>query len=148
MNHKEIIEQALAQGAALTFEDIAKIAGYTDTERQWAQIFWDSAFNSSWIYLSDDAIINWMGYEINKDTISNFNRRMVSSYTKDVVYKEVEKTHPLVKKYFESHSLLITNGNRKKYYIVTGHTFKKMLMKANTAKGNETEQLAELTYFF
>jgi len=132
------IEQKNAECDDVTFEEIAKIAGYTDEEKKWAMIFWDSAFNNSWIYLSDEAIVDWMGYKAAKNTNSNFYKEMKKKYTTDIDYKEVTNKHMLIKNYYKTSAEKFLDGNGKKYYIVTGTAFKKMLMRASTKKGEQT----------
>jgi hypothetical protein len=90
-------------------------------------------------------ITNDMGYS----KLSNFYSQVLrTQYTENTDYKEVEANDPYVLSYVEfeknSECLLIsigkskhTGGKKPKYYLVTGRTLKKMLMKAKTKRGDD-----------
>ena len=129
-----------------------ELCGFTEDDEKYVDIFWDAAFNKSWLYLSDEIITEWIGYKKNISSVAKFHVMMKDKYVKDVDYKEVNKTHSLVESYKNSHLPDQVNGNRKKYYIVTGETLKKMLLRANTKNGElvcnyfiKTESLAGAT---
>jgi hypothetical protein len=129
-----------------------KLCDFTENDDKYIDMFWDAAFNKSWLYLSDEIIINWMGYKKSKSSISDFVREMKSKYVREIDYKEVTKDFELIVLYYNSHSGLNRDGNRKKYYIITGETLKKMLLRAGTKQGDITcdyfikiEKLANIT---
>ena len=107
MNNQSIVESALSYEGEVNFDIIGQLAGYNETELIWAKLFWESTFNDSWIYLSDEAIINWMGHKAGQSTMSNFTAQMKANYSDGLEYKEVSRTHPLVQKYMESFSVLV-----------------------------------------
>lgn len=113
-----------------------EMCGFTEDDEKYVDLFWDAAFNKSWIYLSDEIIIDWMGYKKSPDTVTNFMKEMKNRYKINEDYKEVDKNNLLVVNYFQP--LKITVGNRKKFYIITGTTLKKMLLRAQTKQGDNT----------
>ncbi len=132
-----------------------KLCNFTPEDEKYIDIFWDAAFNKSWLYLSDSVIIEWMGYKKSKDAITNFIKEMKSKYRNLLDYQEVDKQHNLIQNFY---SCLNTSkketrgGSLKKYYIITGDTLKKMLLRAGTKQGDATcdyfikiEKLASIT---
>ncbi len=149
---KEVLERALAHEGKVDFAVLARLAGYTEEEQKWAGVFWDAAFNSSWVYLSDEVIYTWIGYKIGRNSINNFVNEMKKKYIANVDYVEVSKEHPLIENYYKSDSCLnMSVAHNKAYYIVTGHALKKILMRAGTKNGDricdyfiKTEALASV----
>ncbi len=133
---KDVLELALAHEGEVDFAVLARLVGYTEEEQKWAGVFWDAAFNSSWILLADYIIQEWMGY-VGEKCVANFHRDMKKKYRDQIDYKEIDKEHELVKKYLEFHVDIDPPGNRKKYYAITGHALKKMLMRAGTKNGDK-----------
>ena len=81
MNEQQIIEQALEKNEELSFLQLAEIAGYNNEELQWAKIFWEATFNSSWIYVSRQMLIHWFGYSEKTDGIyGKFIKALEKSY--------------------------------------------------------------------
>ncbi len=129
---------------------------FTEYDEKFIDLFWDPVFNSSWIYLSDELVIDWMGYKKTKDTMTNFYKEMKDKYKEGADYEEVTKTHELVVKFcscFNTSKKDDRIASNKKYYIITGNTLKKMLMRAGTKKGDiicdyfiKVESLASLTH--
>lgn len=152
------VQQALDEGKELTFEDLAAAANYTEEEIGWIKIFWEPAFNGSWLYVSKEMLIHWFGYsESNKGIYGMFIEKLESNFTKNVEYKMIDKDSPLLTYYrqfvcltFSGHKIGTGRGSYQiKYYAVTGETFKSLLLMANTAKGKavrkyyiKTESLA------
>ena len=121
--------------------DLAKHIGFTDAELQMLNMFWEPTFNKGWIYLSRQMILD-MGYK----KISDFyNDTLRLNYTENIDYKEVDENHELVSFYIENvnadrsafKNIVHKRGKAQKYYIITGTTYKKMLMKCRTKKGND-----------
>jgi phage anti-repressor protein/uncharacterized C2H2 Zn-finger protein len=144
-NELEIIAKAIdvKDIEEFTHLDLAKLAGFNEKELKMVEIFWDAAYNKSWIYLSSELIHEYLGYKKTNSSVNDFYRIMKSQFTNEIDYKEVSKDHEIVK-YFEKfyhglgHSKEKRGGALKKYYIVTGETLKMMAMMANTTKGRET----------
>ena len=105
-----------------------ELCDFTENDEKYVDLFWDVVFNKSWIYLSDEIVIEWMGYKKSKDTISDFTEEMKRKYS-DIDYKEVDRTHELIKKSTQ-------DSSDNKYYITTGETLKKMLIRADTKQGD------------
>ncbi len=112
-----------------------ELCGFTEDDEKYVDIFWDVAFNKNWLYLSDEIITDWVGYKKNSSSIAKFHVMMKDKYIKEVEYKEVNKTHPLVESYRKSCLLGQVGKHNKKYFIITGETLKKMLLRANTKNG-------------
>jgi hypothetical protein len=124
---------------------------FTTDDEKYVDLFWEPTFNAGWLYLSDEIIFDWMGYKKTKSTISNFVADMKAKYRKTIDYKEVDKNHDLIVCY-RLHPRNKVDGNRKKYFIITGETLKKMLLRAGTKQGDMTcdyfikiEKLANFT---
>jgi hypothetical protein len=92
----ELIENALRPQEELSFDKLAKLAGYTKEEQKWASIFWEPAFNGSWLYLSDEAV-SWLGYNGDKHARRNCIRELKNSFTEYEDYEIVDQEHKLAK---------------------------------------------------
>ena len=137
------------ENALTTFEyqdatplQLATYIGFDEDELKMIDIFWDPTFNSGWIYLSDDLILNDLGYK----QISHFYKDTLRIlYKNNIDYKEVDITHKLISEFYkisnEDQSSLglkpHTGGKTKKYYIMNGKAFKKLLMNTKTLKGEK-----------
>lgn len=126
----------------ITHNQLADIMGFSDNEKNMLNIFWEPAFNSEWIYLSDKIIKEQLINEKGKDALYNFYKRVLISddYEENVDYKQINKDHDLVKSYENFYSSFLTNrksSNRKKYYAITGDTYKDLLQKSANKKGKQ-----------
>lgn len=117
--------------------------GFTEADFKRLDMFWDAAFNNSWLYLSSEIIHEHFGYSCTKSSAAEFYKRMEKAYTKGTQYKEVTKDDPVVLYYKELYSKSnpdkkqdARGGNLKKYYLITGAAYKKMCMRANTTQGD------------
>jgi hypothetical protein len=138
----EIINQA-SQIENITPIKLAEMSGFSDEELDFVKLFWEPAFNKSWIYLTKEMVVDWMGYKDGKDTMTHFYKQnLLKNYEENVDYKEVKKDDEIIKNFY---SLNLANGNisaehelpgnRAKYYIITGECLKCLLMSAQTPKG-------------
>ena len=121
--------------------DLAKHVGFTDAELQMLDMFWKPTFNKGWIYLSRQLIL-----DMNYKQVSNFySDTLRHNYTENIDYEEVDENHELVRFYDENlngdkspfRNIQHKRGKAQKYYIITGTTLKKMLMKCGTKKGDQ-----------
>ena len=121
---------------------IAKYNGFTDTELDMLKMFWDPVFNDGWLYLSPVKITDIMGYS----QISSFYKDTLRmDYIENIDYKEIDKDSELIKLNIEIpnggeppfKNQTHKRGKAQKYYAITGETYKKMLMKCRTKKGND-----------
>ena len=120
---------------------IAKYNGFTDTELDMLKMFWDPVFNDGWLYLSKIIITDIMGY---KKVSDFYNTILRMDYIKNIDYKEINKDSELIKLNIEIPNAILkslgkskhTGGKAQKYYAITGETYKKMLMKCRTKKGD------------
>ena len=139
---KSVIEQALNKDTILSEVELARLAGFTEKEINMLKMFWQPCFNNSWLYLSDDIILEYLTNETGTNAIRNFNNRILTKfpYVKGTDYEEVTAEHELVKFHYSklNNDLPARKpGNRKKYFIVTGSTFKYLLMSSRAVKGHE-----------
>jgi phage anti-repressor protein len=82
------------------------------------------------------------GYKKHKDMMRDFSKNIKKYFEENIDYKSVDKTHELV---VNVRSGLYTNkdlrgGNNKKYYIITGETFKALLMTSQMPIGKQTRK--------
>ena len=141
---------------------LAEIAKFTPKEISMLKLFWNPCFNSTWIYLSDEIILNFLTNETGKNSINHFiTRVLIPNYENELDYLQTDSNHEVVKSHSpklvngKSHSPILVNGNRKKYYIVSGECFKNLLMQSRCEAGKETrkyylkvEQLSRLMYSY
>jgi hypothetical protein len=125
-----------------TPEILSEYIGFNDKELQMLKIFWQPVFNKGWIYLSPTMITEEMGYK----QVSHFYKDNLKHYKKNLDYKEIKKNDELVN-YYNNYVKLFAEdnssakksnrgGHNAKYYAITGRTYKKMLMKTRTEKGD------------
>ena len=145
---QEIINQAIGV-KGLDCVKLAQLARFTNEEVAFVKLFWEPAFNKSWIYLTKEMVVDWMGYKDNKNTMSHFyERNLLKNYEKNIDYKEVAQNNELVKNIHspnlgneENDEIVSTpkpdlgGGRNKKFYIITGECLKCLLMSAQTPKG-------------
>jgi hypothetical protein len=134
---------------------LAKMVGFDADELKKLELLWESAYNDSMIYLSNDIILNQMTNSKGKDTITNFITRKLlgcSDYIKNVDYQEVNQNHKLVQYYKNCPSSNLTRvkknnrgTNFKKYYIVTGETYEDLLMKSTSKSGKQSRKFYRKT---
>lgn len=133
----------------------------TNEEMTQLDILWEPTFNKGWLYLSDDMIKSQLTNDKSKDALGNFYRQVLttSDYIVDKDYKSIEYEDPLIDLYFKSRSLNLKTGNKprkvngKRYYAVTGETYKDLIARASTEGGKaaralfrKVESLARLMY--
>jgi hypothetical protein len=128
----------------LTEEDLAKLMGFTDKEILMLKLYWDPCFNKSWLYLSDELILENLTNDNGKTAIANFYTRiLIPNYEENSDYKQVTIDNKIIKSWLTT--MLTTNSNykpasNKKYYLVTGESYKCMLMASKAKKGKETRK--------
>jgi phage anti-repressor protein len=145
---------------------LAEIANFTPKEISMLKLFWNPCFNSTWIYLSDEIILNFLTNSKTEDAVNNFMRKvLITNNEKEIDYLQVDKNHEIVKncplfftgKNEDSLQVNIEKTKRvasnKKYYIVSGECFKNLLMQTRCEAGKETrkyylkvEQLSRTMY--
>lgn len=143
----ELIKNKIYSNEIKTLE-IAKYAAkkycsFTDEELDLLDIYWDPAFNKSWLYVSDEMVENMFGYKKSKDMMRTFATKLKEDFEDSIDYQIVDKLHDLVKKFYSgcNPSKESRGGALKKYYIITGETFKSLLMMSKTEKGKQTRKL-------
>ena len=129
-------------------QQLAEHIGFSDEDQRMLSMFWEPAFNKGWIYLSDEIILEQMTNENSKDSLTNFYKQVLrtNDYVEEVDYKKINKDDNLVKNYESSGSFSKTNQKNKikqttkKYYAVTGETYKDLLQKSANKKGKTTRK--------
>jgi phage anti-repressor protein len=115
----------------LNNEDIAIMSGFSDTDLEWLNMFWSSTFDNSGIYLYPKMITVFLGYS----TVSNFyNKVLYKKFKNPEDYKETDKQDDLVT------SQSLGSNKLRKFYIMNGQAFKRLLMMLRTAKGDQVRQ--------
>lgn len=71
-----VIQKALAIGTDIDHVALAKLAGFNEKELVMVTMFWDAAFNKSWIYLSTEVIHNQFGYTKTNVSLSDFHKKI------------------------------------------------------------------------
>ncbi len=121
---------------------LAKLAGFNDDEIAFVKLFWDPLFHKSWLYLSKQMVVDWLGYKDGKSVMNNFyTQNLIKNYEEYEDYKEVSKDDEIVKKFYTDNSLNDDHGNRYKYYVITGDCLKNLLMSAKTTKGKTVRKI-------
>ncbi len=142
-------------------KEIAKFIGrqncdFTAEDEKYIDLFWDVAFNSSWIYVTEDMVSEQFGYKKNTQMMSEFYKKLINHFEDKIDYLRVEKNHELVVLHLDSNRGKQNTSNRggslKKYYLITGETYKHLLLMASTKQAKITrkyfikiEKLASLT---
>ena len=137
-----LITRALQIDKKLTNEEFAQLAGFTPEEIKKIEIYWDPLFNHNWIYLSEDMILENLTNEQSKHAITNFyNRNLIPNYIEGTDYQLVTIAHEVVQfwcSFSKTKKSDTRGGSNKKYYMVTGDTYKHLLMSAKTEQGRQT----------
>ena len=137
----DLIKNALSltSDKPLTEVDLAKMIGFSEEEINMISVYWNPVFNGSWIYLSDEMILEYLTNETGKYAIKNFyDRILLSQYEREIDYKEISAEHDLVKNGWlktTTENSTRKPAHNKKYYCVTGEAYKCMLMSSKTTKG-------------
>jgi hypothetical protein len=123
----------------ITNEQLAEHIGFTQDEIDMLKIFWKPAFNQGWIPLNRGVVKQWFcKNEKGKDSVNHFYTRVLLKYEENVDYKEIDKNDPLMSVYENYNAPKMANGNsqtpdgnRAKYYAITGECFKMVAMERN-----------------
>ena len=128
-----------------------ELCDFNENDEMFIDMFWDAAFNKSWLYVSEEIVNEQFGYKSGKNTMSHFYEKLKKEYEENVDYKIVDKDHNLIKVGSQNFGSKISAHN-KQYYIITGETYKALLQSAQTKQGKITrkyfikiETLANLT---
>ena len=65
--------------------------------------------NSKWVYLSEEIVVDMLGYKKSCDVMKGFHKKIIKSFEKDVDYKQVDKENKLVKLYLDSAVITIAS---------------------------------------
>ncbi len=118
----------------------ANYCNFDQNELEMMDVYWDVAFNKSWMYASNKMVSELFGYKVNESMMKDFGRKLKKEFRENIEYQIVTKDHELVKKFnWETFPSKDPRGGAlKKYYIITGKTFKDLLLNAGTTIGKQT----------
>ena len=89
---------AMSPSTKLTEYEIAELMGFNDEEIKLLSLYWDSAYNKAWLYLSDDLILGNLTNEVGRNALSHFfTRTLIPFFKEGEEYKEVKSSDRLVK---------------------------------------------------
>jgi phage anti-repressor protein len=116
-----------------------KYCYFDEKELDMIDMFWEPTFNRGWIYVSDDIVRDDFGHKQRKDMMYNFVKKLKTNFEKDMDYQEVSPDYPLLNLGSISNTNEIGRhgGQNKKYYIITGETYKALLMLSKTIQGKQ-----------
>lgn len=120
---------------------LAREEGFTDDDFKRLELFWEPAFNNSWLYLSSEIVHEHLGHAKHDNSMANFSKKMRTLYIENEEFKEVSKDYPIIKLYLlmsGGKNFEARGGSLKKYYLITGATYKMMTMQSKTARGKES----------
>ena len=129
-------------------DQLAILHNFTSDEQKMIKMFWEPAFNQGWLYLSDEIILEQMTNEKGRMALTDFYNRVLlaEDYIENIDYKKIKKDDELIKKYEEFGSANLLNQKNKskqttkKYYAITGETYKDLLQKSANKKGKATRK--------
>ena len=120
-NMAEIIQEALN---TKDFDDcpgsyirLAELAHFNEKELEMLEFFWDYAYDRSLIRVTPTIIYDYIGYKESDLSLEDFYQILKTQYREPIDYH-------------------YSDDNDR--YDITDATFKKMCIKANTIKGDET----------
>lgn len=122
---------------------LARDEGYTDKQIAFAKTFgWDATFNKSKLYVSEGMIRDHLGHTPGRSMMSDFYKIMSKQLIENMDYWELQYGSDELIEYFRSETILTgntapTHVNGKRYYVITGDAFKRLLMLSTTPKGME-----------
>jgi len=127
--------------------ELAMFIGFTDDEITKLKLLWLPVYSNSWIYLSDEIILEQLTNETGSTAIPHFIKRMLiecNDYVENIHYKIIKKDNELVVTYVNLYLPNLASrkiSNNKKYYAITGDTYEDLLMKSNTTNGRSSRLL-------
>jgi hypothetical protein len=119
-----------------------KYCAFDDAELSLMDMYWDIAFNKSWLYVSPDMVENMFGYKNCKNMMSNFGSKLKNNFSDCSDYKIIGADHELVIKFYsrECGSKDARGGSSKIHYAITGETFKCLTLMSGTETGTQTRK--------
>ena len=91
INDKKIVDILESKNHLALAKLLGKeFCGFTEDDEKYVDLFWNTAFNKGWLYLSDEIIIDWMGYS-GKDAIRNFHRDIKKNIELKLTIKKLIK---------------------------------------------------------
>jgi hypothetical protein len=125
---------------------LAKILGarfceFTEDDEKYIDMFWEPAFNKSWIYISDEVVADQFGYKRGRSMMSHFYRKLGEDFEENIDYKFIAGDDKIIDFYSPKNLSKDSRGGAlKKHVLVTGETFKYLLQSAHTAQGKQVRK--------
>lgn len=127
-----------------TYLAVIKSGSFTEAQNKMIGTIWHFRMGSMWFYLSDNIIKQYLIAD-NK-TLTKYKESITKSFMENVSYKIVKQEDPVVIKYFKTIDMWsfppriaatekITS--KKKFMLITGATFKGLLMKSEISAGRD-----------
>jgi phage anti-repressor protein len=141
-----------------TSSQMAEFVGFSDEQIDMLKLFWDPAFNGSWIYLDDDTVLTNMTNQGKANGLPRFFKHLISEYDEGEDYRKIKATDQLVQFYLaqkmKEKKKNETRGG-KHYYAVSGECFKLLLQTSKTTAGKklrryfiQVEKLAHMQHSY
>lgn len=140
INISEIVEMKLHESD--NHIELAKYIGskyldFSDEEAAWIDVFWEVTYNKEWILITKDILSNHFGYAVEQNIYYNYNDMLRRKFIENQDYHEVYADHYLVQQYKLTNNQK-RGGHLRRYYIITGETYKTCCMTAQTEIGKRT----------
>ncbi len=127
--------------------------GFTEDDSKYIDIFWQAAYNKSWLYVSQEMVIDHLGYADGGRVLRNFYRKLEKSDEYDEEYKEIDEKEAIEMGYEKPDKS--RGGHNRKHYMITGECFKLIACNAQTEQGKKirryfvkVETLATMVFMF
>lgn len=125
-----------------TPKELAVMCKFSEQRVNRIDYMWNAAFNNGWILITHEMLETELGVKSDaRHAINDFRRNILQHYQENIEFKEVDRHSEWVKNY-ENHSAERLRskgkgGHNRKYYIITGRVYKRLLMKASTKAGSD-----------
>ena len=128
--------------AVPTPQELAIMCGFGEQRVARLDRMWNIAFNNGWILVTKEMISDEFGMACGRNWLTHFHDNILAKqYENGVDYEEVCHDDERVENYENNCSpKMVSNrrgGHNRKYYVITGRVYKRLLMKAATKAGSD-----------
>ena len=96
-NNKEVLKIIESKNHLELAKYIGReLCNFTENDENYIDMFWDAAFNKSWLYVSDEIVNGQFGYKKSKDMMKVFYDKLVKEFDNKTDYKTVNKDNNIV----------------------------------------------------
>lgn len=119
-----------------------KYCAFDDAELSLMDIYWDTAFNKGWLYVSPDMVENMFGYKAHSNMMNKFTTKLKNNFTENSEYMVLDPTNEMVIKFYSPvrENKDARGGSSKIHYAITGETFKCLTLMSGTITGMQTRK--------